>query len=148
MANHIRQQIREQFATQITGLTTTGSNVYQSRVYNLETGDLPAIIVYTKSEDSEPNNFGTNRTMFRNLSLVCECYVKATTNFDDTLDTIAKEIEAAIAADITLNNLAKDVYIESTEIDYNGEGEKPIGVSVLTFDVLYETQEQNPDVAI
>jgi len=71
MANHIRQQIREQFATQITGLTTTGSNVYQSRVYNLETGDLPAIIVYTKSEDSEPNNFGTNRTMFRNLSLVC-----------------------------------------------------------------------------
>ena len=55
MANHIRQQIREQFATQITGLTTTGSNVHQSRVYNLETGDLPAIIVYTKSEDSEPN---------------------------------------------------------------------------------------------
>ena len=36
MANHIRQQIRERVGTTLTGLTTTGSNVFQSRVYNLE----------------------------------------------------------------------------------------------------------------
>lgn len=147
MADHIRQQIREQFATQITGLTTTGSNVFQSRVYNLEAGDLPAVIVYTKSEDSEPDTLGTNRILIRNLSLVCECYVKAVANYDDTLDTISKEIETAIAADATLDGLAKDVFIESTEIDYNGDGEKPVAVATLTFDVMYETREQSPDTA-
>lgn len=147
MADHIRQQIREQFATQITGLTTTGSNVFQSRVYNLEAGDLPAVIVYTKSEDSEPDTLGTNRILIRNLSLVCECYVKGVLNFDDTLDTISKEIETAIAADATLDGLAKDVFIESTEIDYNGDGEKPVAVATLTFDVMYETREQSPDTA-
>ena len=48
MANHKRQQIREAVGTRITSLTTTGSNVFQSRVYPLETGNLPALIVYTK----------------------------------------------------------------------------------------------------
>lgn len=148
MANHLRQQIREQFATTVTGLSTTGSNVYQSRVYNLEESNLPAIIIYTKSEDSEPNNIGTNRVMMRTLTLVCECYVKAITNFDDTLDTIAKEIEVAVAADTTLNGLCKDVYIQSTEIDYNGEGERPIGVGVFTFEITYESREQSPDSAV
>ena len=37
---------------------------------------------------------------------------------------------------------------ENTVLQCEAKGEKPIGVSVLTFDVLYETQEQNPDVAI
>ena len=50
MANHIRQQIRERVGTTLTGLSTTGSNVFQSRVFNLEESNLPAIIIYTKSE--------------------------------------------------------------------------------------------------
>ena len=35
MADHVRQRIREQVATTVTGLATTGSNVFQSRVYSL-----------------------------------------------------------------------------------------------------------------
>ena len=95
MANHIRQQIRERVGTTLTGLTTTGSNVFQSRVYNLEDSKLPAIIIYTKSEDSELLEMGSTRTLQRNLSLVVEAYVKANSNYDDTIDTIAKEVEAA-----------------------------------------------------
>ncbi len=91
MANHIRQQIRERVGTTLTGLTTTGSNVFQSRVYNLEDSKLPAIIIYTKSEDSELLEMGSTRTLQRNLSLVVEAYVKANSNYDDTIDTIAKE---------------------------------------------------------
>ena len=49
MANHIRQQIREKFGTLLTGLTTTGSNVYQSRVYPLENANLPALIIVSSS---------------------------------------------------------------------------------------------------
>ena len=108
MANHIRQQIRERVGTTLTGLTTTGSNVFQSRVYNLEGSKLPAIIIYTKSEDSELLEMGSTRTLQRNLSLVVETYVKANSNYDDTIDTIAKEVEAAMGADVTHNNLARD----------------------------------------
>ena len=148
MANHIRQQIREYFGTTLTGLTTTGSNVYESRVYPIENTKLPALIIYTKSETSEPIVIGTDRVMSRELSVVVEGYAKATSNFDDTIDTISKEVEEAIAADRTLDGLAKDTYLESTEIEFNAEGEKPLGYVSLTFLTNYYVQETNPDVAV
>ena len=148
MANHIRQQIREYIGTTLTGLTTTGSNVYESRVYPLENAKLPALIVYTKSETSEPIVIGTDRVMSRELTVVVEGYAKATSDFDDTIDTISKEVEQAIAADRTLDGKAKDTYLESTEIEFNGEGEKPLGYVSLTFLTNYYVQETNPDVAV
>lgn len=148
MANHIRQQIREYFGTTLTGLSTTGSNVFESRVYPLENTKLPALVIYTKSETSEPIVIGTDRLISRELSVVVEGYCKTTTNFDDTIDTISKEVEEAIAADRTLGGLAKDTYIESTEIEYTGEGEQPVGYVTLTFLTNYYVQETNPDVAV
>jgi hypothetical protein len=148
MANHIRQQIREYFGTNLTGLSTTGSNVYESRVYPIENSKLPALVIYTKSETSEPIVIGTDRVMSRELSVVVEGYAKATSNFDDTIDTISKEVEEAIAADRTLGGLAKDTYLESTEISFNAEGEKPLGFVSLTFISNYYVKEKNPDVAV
>jgi len=148
MANHIRQQIREYFGTNLTGLSTTGSNVYESRVYPIENSKLPALVIYTKSETSEPIVIGTDRVMSRELSVVVEGYAKATSNFDDTIDTISKEVEEAIAADRTLGGLAKDTFIESTEISFNAEGEKPLGFVSLTFISNYYVKEKNPDVAV
>ena len=81
---HFRQQIRERIGTTLTGLDATGSNVFQSRVFNLEESNLPAIIIYTKSEAGELLEMGSTRTLQRNLSLVVEAYVKAISNFDDT----------------------------------------------------------------
>ena len=148
MANHIRQQIREYFGTTLTGLSTTGSNVYESRIYPIENSKLPALVIYTKSETSEPIVIGTDRIMSRELSVVVEGYAKATSDFDDTIDTISKEVEKAIAADRTLDGKAKDTYLESTEIEFNGEGEKPLGYVSLTFLTNYYVQETNPDVAV
>jgi hypothetical protein len=148
MANHIRQQIREYFGSNLNGLSTTGSNVYESRVYPIENSKLPALVIYTKSETSEPIVIGTDRVMSRELSVVVEGYAKATSNFDDTIDTISKEVEEAIAADRTLGGLAKDTYLESTQIDFNAEGEKPLGFVSLTFISNYYVKEKNPDVAV
>lgn len=148
MADHVRQQIREQFASQITGLATTGSNVFQSRFYNLEAGNLPAIIVYTKDETIEPSTLGSNRVMNRTLFLTAEIYVKSVTNADDTIDDICKEVEVAISADPTLGGLAKDCYIEEMEATLNGEGDRPVIVGLLTFNVNYHTREQSPDSAL
>ena len=148
MANHVRQQIREYFGTTLTGLTTTGSNVYESRVYTLQDNTLPALVIFTKEETSEPIVIGTDRVMSRELSVVVEAYCKATSNFDDTIDTISKEVEEAIAADRTLGGLAKDTYLESTEIEFNAEGEKPLGYVSMTFLTNYYVKETNPDVAV
>jgi NDP-sugar pyrophosphorylase family protein len=148
MANHVRQQIREYFGTTLTGLTTTGANVFESRVYTLQENTLPSLVIYTKSETSEPIVIVVDRVMSRDLSVVIEGYVKATSNFDDTIDTISKEVEEAIAADRTLGGLAKDTYVESTEIEFNAEAEQPLGFVSLTFLTNYYVKETNPDVAV
>ncbi len=148
MANHIRQQIRERAGTVLTGLTTTGSNVFETRIYPLENTNLPALVIYTKNETSEPIVISTNRLMSRELELIVEVYVKQTSNFDDQVDKICKEVEVAITADTTLNGLAKDCFLQSTEIEYNTEGEQPLSYAVLTFLTNYYIQETAPDVAV
>ena len=148
MANHIRQQIRERAGTVLTGLTTTGSNVFETRIYPLENTNLPALVIYTKNETSEPIVISTNRLMSRELELIVEVYVKQTSNFDDQVDKICKEVEVAISADTTLNGLAKDCFLQSTEIEYNTEGEQPLSYAVLTFLTNYYVQENAPDVAV
>lgn len=147
MANHVRQQIRERVGTVLTGLTTTGSNVYQSRVYPLSTSNLPGLLIYTLSETSEPDTMGVQQGVERLLTLAVEGYAKATGNLDDTLDTICKEVETAIAGDTKLNNLARNAFLTSTEIQLNGDGEQPIGVATMTFEVNYRTINNAPDVA-
>jgi len=145
---HVRQQLRERAATTLTGLTTTGSKVYQSRVYPMGAANLPGLLIYTKSEDSEAQTIGGTRTVLRNLSLVIEGYVKAVSNYDDTIDTVAAEVETALGNDVTLNGLAKNSYLESTEIEFDGEGDKPVASVSMTYIVQYMTIENAPQTAV
>ena len=75
------------------------------------------------------------------MQLVVEAYVKANANYDDTIDTICKEVEEALYADRLINNLAKDSFLISTEINYNGDGDNPLGIVVMTFEIAYHHTE-------
>ena len=70
MANHLRRQIRERAATTLTGLSTTGSNVFQSRFYPMESAGLPGLCIYTKDETVEISVKGTIRIVQGELNLV------------------------------------------------------------------------------
>ena len=138
---HKRQAIRERVASTLTGLTTTGSNVFQSRVYPIENTKLPCLLIYTREETSEPLVVNPPRTIEKVLSLVIEGYVKANTNFDDTIDTICEEVEEALFTDRLINNLALDSFLINTDISYNGEGDNPLGIVVMTFQITYHHTE-------
>ena len=138
---HKRQSIRERVASTLTGLTTTGSNVFQSRVYPIENTKLPCLLIYTREETSEPLTTNPPRAIEKVLSLVVEGYVKANTNFDDTIDTICEEVEEALFTDRLINDLALDSFLVNTEISYNGEGDNPLGIVVMTFQITYHHTE-------
>ena len=138
---HKRQSIRERVASTLTGLTTTGSNVFQSRVYPIENTKLPCLLIYTREETSEPLTTNPPRAIEKVLSLVVEGYVKANTNFDDTIDTICEEVEEALFTDRLINDLALDSFLINTDITYNGEGDNPLGIVVMTFQITYHHTE-------
>ena len=144
---HLRQSIRERIATDVTGLSTTGSNVFQSRVYPVEDASLPCLLVYTTSEESEVTEMASPRPMTRFLNVIVQGVVGATTP-DDTLDTISKEIEVAMAGDVDINSLASNSYLSSTSIEFNSDGAKPIGTVMLNYIVEYRNLDNNPESAI
>ena len=147
MANHLRRQIREAAATRVTGLATTSSRVFQMRVYPLQVAELPGLLVFTNNETAQRLTLGAPSIMERSLELVVEGYARATSNLDDTLDGIAKEVEVAIAADYGLGGLAKAATLRSTQVELV-DADQPIGMVRLTFDVTYMSRENAPDVAL
>ena len=136
---HVRQQIRNRIATLVTGLATTGSNVYKMRRYSLDEAKLPAVVVYTMDENSSLITVGT-RTLRRSTNVAVQAFAKgSSTSVFDTIDTICVEIEEAIAADFTLNGLAKSCILTSTNMDINVEGEQSIGSANMIYNVEYIT---------
>ena len=145
--SHVRQQIRDDIVATLTGLATTGSNVFRSRIFPLEQTNLPALVIYSKSETSEYDTIGLPRSINRVLDVAVEAYVKGVSNYDNTLDTIAVEVEEAIAADVTLGGLAKDAQITAFEADFAGDGEQPVAVGRFTITVEYRTVENDVETA-
>ena len=145
--SHVRKLIRDDVVTTLTGLATTGTNIYRSRVYPLAANKLPGITIYTKSDASE---YATNvrpRTILRTLTVVVEAYVQALSDYDSQLDTIAVEIEEALAADVTRGGYAKDTRIVAFDAEYSGDGEIPVASAVFTIEVLYSTLENDAEIA-
>ena len=144
---HLRQSIRERVAADVTSLVTTGANVFQSRIFPVEDSKLPCLLVYTTSEDSEVTEMASPRPMTRILNVVVQGVVGAAQP-DDTLDLISKEVEVALAGDVSINSLAINSFLASTEIDFNADGAKPIGTVVLNYSVEYRNLDNNPESAI
>ena len=144
MTNHVRQQLRDAAVTALTGLTTTGSKVYGSRVYAMQDANLPGLRVFTNNETVRISSMGVSRLLERDLELVVEACVKQNDTFDSVLDTIIKEVETALAGGLTG---AKYVSLKSIEIELNGDGEKPVGVARMIFETPYITANGVPDTA-
>ena len=138
MAEHIRKQIRDAAVTVLTGLTTTGSNIFASRVYPIEADTLPCLVVMTPTESITLES-GTLEAPQRELVLEIKGVAKATSDLDDTLDQIAKEVETAIYTDITLGGLSYSLDLQGTDTALTDEGDQPNGSITLTYIVLYRT---------
>lgn len=137
---HVRQQIRSAIKTLVTGLTTTGTNVFDSPVYLLDPASLPALQIYARSETIEVHTLGAPRDIVRNVEIVIAGTVKAADVYMDTLDTIDEEIEAVMSTDLTIGGLAMDIFLTNIDISYEA-GEQPIGRIEMTYNVEYRTLE-------
>jgi hypothetical protein len=139
---HARTQIRNAVITAVTGLATTGSRVFEGRIYPLATDELPALCVYTLNESSERIS---TTSLQRDLELVVEAYVHTSVRYDELLDSIATEVETAIAANAALQALVKDITPVQFQKDLMKEGDKTIAVAILTFRCIYITHPSNPE---
>ncbi len=142
---HARQQIREAVVSLLTGLTTTGANVYDTRLYSHNA--LPSLTVFADAE-SINNEVSTKTSQMRNLTIRVEARVKGTSGAEDIVDTICAEVDAAIYDDTTLDGRALDTNLEATVIEYSVEQDQPIALAILTFNVEYRVAPGAPTVLL
>lgn len=145
---HMRKQLRDAVITACTGLTTTGSKVFNHRVYPLGSNKLPGLCIYTQDESSVYQSISPPRSVHRILNVVVESYVKATSGYDNTIDQIALEVEEAIVADVTLGGLAKDTKILGFTSEVSGDGEQPACVGIMRIEVTYCVAENDPETSV
>jgi len=138
---HKRAQIKSRVATVLTGLATTGSNVFLSRTYPIATSDLPGLLIYANSESIQRLEIGIQNRQQRTLDLSIEAVAKGSTA-ESTLDQVTVEVEEAMANDQTLNNLAIDSRITDTQIR-QASAESEFFIATLRYEILYRTTEND-----
>jgi hypothetical protein len=147
MTNHARKTIRAAAVTALTSLTTTGARVYDSLVYPMQDAQLPGLRIDTADEDITVDTVGSPPLMERTLQLVVQACVKQNSTYNDTIDTIIKEVEVAVSNNQSMGG-AKAVLLKSIHVETSGESEKPVSVATLLFEVPYYTAQSAPDVAL
>lgn len=142
-----RQQIREALETQLTGLTTTGSRVYTSRVYPLSEDNLPALRIFLE-RDAYSESYSSNESEWRELSIVVEAIARAVADVDDTLDTICGEVGDAVASDETLVGRVKWMQNERIDFEITDDGDRPFGMAVMRYTAHYVVDPENPNTLL
>lgn len=131
--------------TALTGLTQTGTNVFNARVLPLNT-NLPALCVYINTDTPNYEDSQGACAIMREAIVTVEGYHKG--DDDAMLDQIALEVEGAMYTDQTFGGLAQYLELEETTISREGDGEKLTGVIAMNFKLAYLAAHGSPDTAI
>jgi hypothetical protein len=144
---HQRQVIREAAqAALVAANTAAGTRVTETRLGPQRATELPAISVYTLSEEVDPASAqSAPRELKRELQLAVEGWVRATGNVDDALDALALEIERAMHADPTLGGACSDSVLASTEVGIKMDGDRPMGAVHIVYVVRFYTYVPEAD---
>lgn len=146
MADHVRTQLRDAVVTAVTGLATTGASVFASRVYAVQLSELPALLVYQASDEVVERTMHSPPTVTLAVEIVIRGVAKAIASLDDTLDTIAKEVQTALAGGVNISGSTVPVVYEGSETTLDGEGEKPTGQIEMRFTGTVSYAANAPDI--
>lgn len=148
---HVRTQARNFITAALKTLVSVPSaSVFESRVYKLDSGDLPAIVVNSEREDIETKGKGSGQPgiqsrEIQNTVIIAEVN---TDEIEDALDIISLEVEDKIFEDPTLGGVAASTHLVSMERFTTEKTDKPFGLMKLTFSSRVITIEKDASQAI
>lgn len=145
---HIRRQIRDNVVAAVTGLPLVGGRVYKSRLYPLTAAQLPGLCVYTGDEQVSTSTISYPRTQERSVEVRVEVFVSAADGYDDTADAVIEQVEVAVSDDVTRGGVAKDTRLSAIRTTMTADGESPVVVAVMVYDVRYTAKENAPGGAV
>jgi hypothetical protein len=147
-STHTRKQIRDASVTALTGLSTTGSDVYSGRARPLAKGHPSTLLVYAIDESVSIESMGRKQIRALTLRVEGRIQVGGSEDAEDDLDAIAAEVEIALLKSGAILSLARSIELTRTQIDIQAPGDSINGSIVMDFTVEYCTIEGAPTVAV
>lgn len=142
--SHQRIAIRAAAKAALIDKTVAESRVWVNRPNPLSqrpgsrsaSSELPAILIYTKDEQSDVFN-AAPRQYRRTVELIVELAMAMSDTIDDDLDGFAYVVENLLLQDDGLDGAASETRLASSSMTIVDTGDIPIGAVVMTFEVDY-----------
>lgn len=141
---HRAELIMDAVVAAVTGLTTTGSNVYRARAYPIEVDDLPAIVVIQGADTIGFELLSDLRVskLRVNLDAIAR---EPTAQLGATLNKIREEITVALMADYKLGlDYVDGCFEQGAEEPVLDSGDAPTGRLRSVWEVTYERARTDP----
>ena len=146
---HRAEVILQTLVSNLTGLTTTGTNVVRGRVYAIEDDAHPALSVYMGTDDPIGENGPTN-IAFQDSDLLVRitAHVKSvSTQVDTLLNQIRSEVHQAMMSDHTqgLSYIITTIPLGADEPELGGDGEQPTATMDMNWLIRYRSPILSPE---
>ncbi len=146
--SHVRQQIRDAVKMLLTGATSAAANVFAQRILPVGKDVDKVCLIYALNETSVAQSMQPVRLQ-RIMALRIEGQFKSSASaIDNLMDDFAVAVEAVMATDRTFGGLAFESGLISTNIQHDAQGEKPVAIIRLEYQIIYHTRDNAPEVAL
>lgn len=140
-AVHLRTLIRHRARQVLLDAGATADRVHPSRATPVQASELPTLLVYTTDEEVLGRANESPRELDRQVQLVVEVVDRFEEELDDRLDAIALIVETVLQNDSVLRGgVAAEIQLESTEIEFVGDGDAMLARARIEFGVHYRTE--------
>ena len=141
---HVRTQIRDAFKAALVAALDADYDVFASRKYKLNMVDRPMVDMRFASVDITAQTMGDLRTHTGSLFIRVQRMATGD-DIDDLLDQDEVNVTAAIEAVDWLSLLEEDPELKAVSWADDADGEVPIGMIVLRYDIEYRIAKNDPE---
>ena len=141
------EQIMMAVESTLTGLTTTGANVFRGRVHGLEATEVPALALY-QGVDTPLGEEGFSNLAYLDSELLVKvtAHVKSSSQTETILNKIRREVHVALMADYTqgLSFVLQTLPRGTAEPLLLGGGETPTASMDMYWGIQYRSSISDP----
>lgn len=141
---HVRTQIRDAFKAALVAALNADYDVFASRKYKLNMVDRPMVDMRFASVDITAQTMGDLRTHTGSLFIRVQRMATGD-DIDDLLDQDEVNVTAAVEAVDWSSLLEEDPELKAVSWADDADGEVPIGMIVLRYDIEYRIAKNDPE---
>lgn len=141
---HVRTQIRDAFKAALVAALNADYDVFASRKYKLNMVDRPMVDMRFASVDITAQTMGDLRTHTGSLFIRVQRMATGD-DIDDLLDQDEVNVTAAIEAVDWSSLLEEDPELKAVSWADDADGEVPVGMIVLRYDIEYRIAKNDPE---